>query len=85
MLEETPTLQEAVLSVHHAYIHTLSSTGACKIIENHSGVAFIQAIQQVVVQGVGSEQGQIAVALREPNPLLPQKPTEGSPEQTPPD
>jgi hypothetical protein len=82
MLEETPALQEAVLSVHHAYIHTLSSTGACKIIENHNGVAFIQAIQQVVVQGVASEQGQIAVALREPNPFPPQKPTEDSPDQT---
>jgi len=51
MLEENQQLQEAVLSVHHALIHTLSSTGAYKIIENHLGVAFIQMAQTVVVQG----------------------------------
>lgn len=49
-LEDNPDLQEAVLSVHHACIHTLSSTGAFKIIENHNGVAFIQVAQTVVVQ-----------------------------------
>ena len=51
LLEDTPELQEAVLSVHHACIHTLSSTPAFKIIENHLGVAFIQIAQTVVVQG----------------------------------
>lgn len=49
-LEDDPKLQEAVLSVHHASIHTLSATGAYKIIENHRGIAFIQMVQQVVVQ-----------------------------------
>jgi hypothetical protein len=49
-LEDNPDLQEAVLSVHHACIHTLSSTGAFKIIENHNGVAFIQVAQTVVAQ-----------------------------------
>lgn len=44
-LEDDPQLQDAVLSVHHACIHTLSSTGAYKIIENHKGVAFIQMLQ----------------------------------------
>lgn len=51
LLEDDSKLQEAVLSVHHACIHTLSSTGAFKIIENHMGVAFIQVAQTVVVQG----------------------------------
>ena len=32
-LEKDQDLQEAVLSVHHACIHTLSATGAYKIIE----------------------------------------------------
>ena len=43
-LEDDPKLQDAVLTVHHAMIHTLSSTNACKIIENHKGVANISAI-----------------------------------------
>lgn len=49
-LESIPKLQDAVLSVHHATIHTLSSTNAFKIIENHMGTAFIQAAQQVMVK-----------------------------------
>jgi hypothetical protein len=49
-LEKSDEFQEAVLSLHHACIHTLGSTGAFKIIENHKGVAFIQTAQQVVVQ-----------------------------------
>lgn len=55
MLEDNQELQEAVLSVHHALIHTLASTGAYKIIENHLGVAFIQMAQTVVLQGPGSQ------------------------------
>lgn len=50
LLEDTPDLHDAVLSVHHACIHTFSATGAYKIIENQSGQAFIQIIKQVVVQ-----------------------------------
>lgn len=42
-LEEDGDLQEAVLSVHHAYIQTLAGTAALKILENHNGVAFITA------------------------------------------
>jgi ATP-dependent protease ClpP protease subunit len=49
-LESDHKLQEAVLSVHHILIHTLSSTAAFKIIENHKGVAMMQVAQQVLVQ-----------------------------------
>jgi len=49
-LEQEPDLQDAVLSVHHACIHTLAATAAFKIIENHKGVAFIQIAQQVMVK-----------------------------------
>jgi len=49
-LEEDQKLQEAILSVHHACIHTLSSTQACKIIENHEGVAYISTVQPVLVK-----------------------------------
>ena len=62
-LESDQKLQEAVLSVHHSLIHTLSATSAFKVIENHNGVAYIQAAQQVLVQSPvqqqpGSEQGE---------------------------
>jgi ATP-dependent protease ClpP protease subunit len=49
-LENDQKLQDAVLSVHHACIHTLSSTPASKIIENHKGVAFINTMKQILVQ-----------------------------------
>jgi membrane-bound ClpP family serine protease len=45
-LESDQKLQDAVLSVHHATIHTLSATGAYKIVENHMGVASIQIAQR---------------------------------------
>jgi len=48
-LEEDQDLQEKVLSVHHAYMLTLSSTGAYKLIENQNGAAFIKMIRNVVV------------------------------------
>ena len=46
LLEGDSDLQDAVLSVHHASIHTLSGTLAKKIIENHTGKAFIQFAPQ---------------------------------------
>lgn len=49
-LEGDQPLQDAVLSVHHACIHTLGATPAFKIIENHEGRAFIQIARQVAVQ-----------------------------------
>jgi len=48
-LEEDQTLQEAVLSVHHACMLTLSSTPAYKLIENQKGVAFIKMARNVLV------------------------------------
>lgn len=49
-LEKDQDLQDAVLSVHHACLHTLDATPAIKLIENHKGTAFIQAIQEVIVK-----------------------------------
>ena len=40
-LEENNDLQNAILSVHHAYIHTFGATTAIKIIENHKASAHI--------------------------------------------
>lgn len=48
-LEDDDALQDAVLSVHHACIHTLSGTSAYKIIENQNGVAFLQLMQDHVI------------------------------------
>lgn len=51
-LEEDQDLQDAVLSVHHAVMHTLAGTAAAKLIENNQGRAFvvlagaIQIVQQ---------------------------------------
>lgn len=44
-LEDSQELQDAVLSVHHACIHSLTSTNAFKITENQNGVAFIQSFE----------------------------------------
>ena len=49
-LEDAQQYQELVLSVHHACILTLGGTPAFKIIENQSGVAFIQISQTLIVQ-----------------------------------
>jgi len=40
-LETDPTLQDLVLSVHHAYMHTFSMTAAVKLVENQEGNAFV--------------------------------------------
>ena len=49
-LEDDHKLQKAVLSLHHSCIHTLGSTSAFKLIENHNGIAFIQTARDVIVQ-----------------------------------
>lgn len=45
-LEAHQRLQDAVLSVHHCYVHTFASTAAVKIIENQNGKAFINICRQ---------------------------------------
>lgn len=47
-LEDDSKLQDAVLTVHHACMHTLASTPAVKIIENHAGAAYIQTAAPIV-------------------------------------
>lgn len=43
-LEDDNKLQDAVLSIHHAYMHTLSISSAVKIIENHNGKAIVNLV-----------------------------------------
>lgn len=40
-LEDDTTLQDLVLTVHHAYMHTFSMHPATKVTENHLGVATV--------------------------------------------
>ena len=51
-LEEDSALQDAVLSVHHAAMHTLNGS-ALKVIENHLGKAFVKSEQRQVLQLAG--------------------------------
>ncbi|MBU1052852.1 MAG: S49 family peptidase [Proteobacteria bacterium] len=66
-LESDQELQDKVLSVHHIYFHTLSSTPAFKIIENQNGMAFILQAQQIIMAGPPQHQ-QIGLP---PNQLQP--------------
>ncbi len=40
-IEDHPDLQDRILTVHHAYMHTLANTNAVKIVENHLGRAMV--------------------------------------------
>jgi Serine dehydrogenase proteinase len=44
-LEDDPKLQDLALTIHHCYMHTLSNTGAFKVIENHLGKAMVRQQQ----------------------------------------
>lgn len=41
MLEDNPALQDVVLTIHHAYMHTFAQSNAAKIIENSNGNAIV--------------------------------------------
>lgn len=47
-LEDDPTLQDLVLSVHHATMHTFAGP-AVKIVENHLGKAFVKISQPIAM------------------------------------
>jgi hypothetical protein len=42
-LEDNQLLQDAVLTTHHAFMHTFANTTCVKLIENQIGVAYIEA------------------------------------------
>lgn len=48
-LEDDPTLQDLVLTAHHACTQTLADTPAFKIIENQNGISFITNVVAQVV------------------------------------
>lgn len=45
MIENDQQLQDAILTIHHACIYTLSTTSASKIIENQNGIKFIESVK----------------------------------------
>lgn len=45
-LEDDDKFQDAVLSIHHCYMHTFSNSAAVKIIENHNGIATVSIAQK---------------------------------------
>ena len=49
-LEDDPVLQDLVLTIHHAFMHTFSQTGAIKIIENQRGATTALMLQQMPMQ-----------------------------------
>jgi hypothetical protein len=55
-LEDDPSLQDAVLSVHHAAMHTFAGP-AGKLVENHLGRAFVKIAQQVAIPALQIPQG----------------------------
>lgn len=48
-LEDDQKVQDAVLSVHHAFVLTLTGTAAFKITENQKGIAFINQAQPMML------------------------------------
>jgi hypothetical protein len=70
-LEADQLLQDAVLSVHHAVRHTFNGTGTNKIIENHHGRAYIEAVQPRIMQLI-TQQPSVppnALPAQPPDPL----------------
>ena len=49
-LEKDNDLQDLVLTVHHAYMHTFANSTAIKIVENHDGIATVIHAQIQVQQ-----------------------------------
>lgn len=69
-LEEDEELQDAVLSVHHAAIHTFAGAAA-KLIENHLGRAFVRLAQPMPIGSpAGDQPGNVVPSIELP-PILP--------------
>jgi hypothetical protein len=67
LLEADQQLQDKVLTVYHAAMHTFSATPATKIIENHDGRAFIKLHQEIVVQAPQPPRGTPPTQPRQPD------------------
>lgn len=43
--EENEALQDAILTLHHAFMHTFSNSSAVKIVENHTGATYFEDLK----------------------------------------
>ncbi|NQY82743.1 MAG: S49 family peptidase [Alphaproteobacteria bacterium] len=60
-LEDEQELQDIVLSVHHALMHTLTNSSAIKIIENHEGTGLFRNVGNVNLERTPPiEQGKVS-------------------------
>jgi hypothetical protein len=50
-MEADNGLQDAILTTHHAYMHTFAHSAAVKIVENHIGIALIELERQPPATG----------------------------------
>lgn len=46
-MEKDNDLQDLILTVHHAYMHTFANSTATKIVENHLGIAYIESLPTI--------------------------------------
>jgi hypothetical protein len=76
-LEADQNLQDAVLSVHHATLHTMIGSGALKIIENSAGHGFYTVAQQIQLQMPFP----IQIQPPQPQPAQPLQPQPAQPPQ----
>lgn len=74
-LEQDQQLQDKVLTVYHATMHTFAMTPAAKIIENQLGRAFIKRIAVVVKQPGQQKAPQQPPQAPSPQPQPPQSPS----------
>jgi ATP-dependent protease ClpP protease subunit len=59
-IEEDQQLQDLILTVHHCFFHTVANTPCIKIIENHTGSAFVKSqvtVPQLFPMGAGFPPG----------------------------
>ena len=74
-LEDDPKLQDLVLTVHHAYMHTFSLSPAIKITENHLGVATV--LMGMTQQGMPGQPARASAEQPQaPAPVIPPAPEE---------
>jgi hypothetical protein len=72
-LEDDQSLQDAVLSVYHATAHTFARTGAVKIIENHLGKSYMEAVQMMILGMPPQQQQPTPTAPPPTQPSQPQR------------
>lgn len=74
-LEQDQDYQDAVLSVHHCFMHTLGGAPVSKLIENHTGRAFVRMSRLAGQFVIGGPAPTLSDPRRPPAPVTPAVPT----------